>query len=147
MELAHPPNVLVSGLDQRGDPLVEGAGDGLAVDGALTQIHVSRVVMDGPLEGRVEVQLLGQGDREGVTRLRRRLRRVPLKLEQSETIDIKRAVLRHFIGVDLGEAQVLDLDLGVNIGRCRRSKPLDYDTQGRQERHGNTGHSRSHRPG
>ena len=95
----------------------------------------------------MEVQLLGQGDREGVTRLRRRLRRVPLKLEQSETIDMKRAALLLFSGVDLGEAQVLDLDLGVNIGHCRRSKPLNNDTQGRQERHGNTGHSRSHRPG
>ena len=147
MELARPANVLVSGLDQRGDPLVEGAGDDLAVDDALTQIHVSLVVMDGPLEGRVEVQLLGQGDREGVTRLRLRLRRIPLKLEQSEIIDNERAVLLLFSGVDLGEPQVGDLDLRVDIGRGRSSKPLDNDTQGRQERHGNTGHSRSHRPG
>ena len=150
LEIPGPMDVLVSRRDQRGDPLVEGAGDGLAVDGALTQIHVSLVVMDGPLEGRVEVQLLGQGDREGVTRLRRRLRRVPLKRQQSQALEVAQhqlSNLRLILRVHLGEPEVGDLDLGVNSGCSRRSKPLDHDTQGRQERHGNTGHSRSHRPG
>ena len=74
-------------------------------------------------------------------------RHFPVKLEHSQAIDIQRARLRLIRRVHLGEAHIGNLDLGVNIGRCRRSKPLDYDTQGRQERHGNTGHSRSHRPG
>ena len=95
----------------------------------------------------MKIKLFGQSDREGVTLLQRCLRRIPLKLEQSEIIDNERAVLLLFSGVDLGEAQVGDLDLRVDIGRGRSSKPLDHDSQGRQERHGNTGHSRSHRPG
>ena len=142
LKLSGPSDVLVSSLDQRRDPSVERASQSVACDGALT--HRLIVILHGYRKGRVELELGGQADCEGVTLLRRYFRGVPVECEQGQALHVELTALLLVGSVHLGEAQVAHLNLRVDSGHCWRSQPVDHHGQGRQEGDGNAGQPRSH---